>query len=64
MYFIYFCFVLGNDSLESLYLNKANFEAFVRELLLVKHYRVEVYFSKGGHKNNNWALEYKVKSTK
>lgn len=49
----------GNDSLESLYLNKANFEAFVRELLLVKHYRVEVYFSKGGHKNNNWALEYK-----
>lgn len=38
--------------------NKANFEAYIRDLLLVRHYRVEVYT--GGAKTNNWTLEFKV----
>ncbi|XKL61911.1 hypothetical protein PGB90_001744 [Kerria lacca] len=47
----------GDDKLESLIVNKGNFEAYIRDLLLVKHYRVEVYT--GGAKTNNWILEFK-----
>ncbi|XP_055709286.1 DNA mismatch repair protein spellchecker 1 [Phlebotomus papatasi] len=39
-------------------LSKNNFENFVRELLLVKNYRVEVYANKGGSKND-WKIELK-----
>jgi hypothetical protein len=46
-----------NNRIESLALGKANFESFVRDLLLVKQYRVEVYVTQGG---NDWILEYKV----
>lgn len=38
--------------------NKANFEAYIRDLLLSRLYRVEVYT--GGAKTNNWILDYKV----
>jgi len=31
----------------------------VRDLLLVKQYRVEVYVNQGTAKNQNWILEYK-----
>lgn len=45
--------------LSYLVLNKNNFEKFVRELLLVKQYRVEVYTKPTQSRNNEWILEYK-----
>lgn len=39
-------------------LNKHDMESLVRELLLVRQYRVEVYVKVSG-KNNDWQLEYK-----
>lgn len=40
-------------------LSKVNFEKFIRDLLLVKHYRVEVYVKLTQGRNNDWNLEYK-----
>jgi hypothetical protein len=53
-------FYKGKETLDSLILNKSQFETLVRDLLLVKQYRVEVYISKGGKSTTNWTLEYKV----
>jgi len=46
---------LDDDTLESLIFNKANFEAYIKQLLLINHYRVEIFVNKGG----KWALDYK-----
>ena len=49
----------GENKLQSVLLNRLNFEQFVRDLLLVKQYRVEVYRCKtrGG---NDWTVAFKV----
>lgn len=45
--------------MESVVLSRLNFESFVRDLLLLKHYRVELYKQKSSSKND-WEAEYKV----
>ncbi|CAK9806196.1 DNA mismatch repair protein Msh2 [Anthophora quadrimaculata] len=55
------CKMIGADpyKTEGVILNKNHFEAFVRDLLLVKQYRVEIYVNQGSAKSQNWVLEYK-----
>ncbi|KZC10857.1 DNA mismatch repair protein Msh2, partial [Dufourea novaeangliae] len=55
------CKMIGSDpyKTEGVILNKNHFETFIRDLLLVKQYRVEVYVNQGSAKNHNWVLEHK-----
>ncbi|XP_076668548.1 DNA mismatch repair protein spel1 isoform X2 [Andrena cerasifolii] len=55
------CKMIGADpyKTEGVILNKNHFEAFIRDLLLVKQYRIEVYINQGTAKNHNWVLEHK-----
>ncbi|XP_076317176.1 DNA mismatch repair protein Msh2-like isoform X2 [Tachypleus tridentatus] len=55
----YYC--SGSRKLETVSLSKLNFESFVRDLLLVHHYRVELYKSQTGSRNSSsWVLDSKA----
>ncbi|KAK4320785.1 hypothetical protein Pmani_008361 [Petrolisthes manimaculis] len=49
----------GSNKVESVVLSRLNFESFVRDLLIVKHYRVELYKQNTSGKND-WQVEYKA----
>uniref|UniRef100_A0ABD2WUW8 DNA mismatch repair proteins mutS family domain-containing protein n=1 Tax=Trichogramma kaykai TaxID=54128 RepID=A0ABD2WUW8_9HYME len=49
----------ADNKIDSVILNKNTFESFVRDLLLVKQYRVEVYVNQKTTKNQDWTIEYK-----
>ncbi|XP_066599246.1 DNA mismatch repair protein Msh2 [Prorops nasuta] len=55
------CKMIGAEpnKTQGVILNKNHFEAFIRDLLLVKQYRVEIYVNQGSAKNQDWILEYK-----
>lgn len=47
------------NKIEGVVLSKQQFESYVRELLLVKQYRVEVFVNQGTGKNQEWKVEFK-----
>lgn len=48
----------GVKKLESVALNKTHFENFARDLLVVKHYCLEIYVQNGG--KNGWEVQYQA----
>ncbi|BES93501.1 mutS homolog 2 [Nesidiocoris tenuis] len=49
----------GKETLDTMILNKNQFESYVKDLLLVLQYRVEVYSNPGKKSQSSWTLEFK-----
>lgn len=55
---------IGNEEkvLDYAYIRRSNFETFVRDLLLVRQYRVEVFINESTTKGRiDWVPKYKVR---
>lgn len=50
---------IGANEVDTVFLNRNNFESFIRELLLVRQYRVIIY-KQATPGRNDWQEEYKV----
>ncbi|XP_062614834.1 DNA mismatch repair protein Msh2-like [Saccostrea cucullata] len=53
---------IGENKLESLTISKLNFESLVKELLLIRQYRVEIFKNRPGAKSNEWVIAFKASS--
>ena len=60
MIYCLMCFIIGTNKLESVLLNKANFEVFAKDLLLVKRFRIEIYQQNKSRAGSGWAIAFKV----
>ena len=57
--YLYFKHFTATKGSEYVVINRTNFDLVIRDLLIVKQYRVEVYKAKNS-KSQEWSIVYKV----